>query len=180
MLLAAGTAQALPFDFDGDDPDLPTHYVSVQTGVNLGMIELSIASGHFVAAVSTSPGWAVVSNGQEMAADFRAGYSWALSPEDETMWFFDLVVDAIPARVGTSFGRQPNEGLLFASGLAIGFRYVHRSGLVLGFRLPILGLAFGDWISGQHDGNFDFGTSMGGWYLALGLSSSLFTLGLRF
>jgi hypothetical protein len=184
--LVALTAQAAPFEFDDDpDPALPTHYVSLQTGINVGLLELSMQSGHFVAGFSTTVGWPTLSSGQYFVGDFRFGYAWALSPPDETMWFFDLVADVLPGRIAQSsggFGRSGdrNEGLFCAGGIALGFRYLHRSGLVVGFRLPLVGLGFGDFLSRQHDGNFDFGTSMAAWYLALGMSSSLVTLGLRF
>ncbi|MFT3841986.1 MAG: hypothetical protein QM723_33655 [Myxococcaceae bacterium] len=180
--MAAFDAAAAPFEFEGIEEETPTHFVSLQTGINFGLIEVGFQSDHFVGSISTNVGWAVTSNGQQLAGDIRAGYAWALSPPGDTMWFFDLTVDLLPGRIANGlvgpFG-DPNQGLFFAFGASVAFRYVHRSGLVLGFRLPLVGLSFGDWVNHQHD-SFDFGTSMSGWYLGLGLSSSIFTLGLRF
>jgi hypothetical protein len=182
LVLTALEAQAAPFEFEGIEEETPTHFLSLQSGINFGLIEVGFQSDHFVGAVSTNVGWAVNSNGEQLAGDFRGGYTWALSPPGETMWFFDLTVDVLPGRIANGlvgpFG-DPHQGIFFACGASLGFRYVHRSGLVLGFRLPLMGLSFGDWDDTQHP-TFDFGTSMSGWLLALGLSSSAFTLGLRF
>lgn len=162
-----------------DDEEMPNHYVSVSTGINLGLIEFDIASGHLIASFSTAAGVAMVTNGQFAVAEVRVGYAFALSSPGETMWFFDLFVEALPGHAvnGSGFppSHTPGEGLYCGFGVALGFRYVHRSGLVLGFKLPLVGFGVGEWVDGE-----DALGNLLSYYAAHAFSSSLFTLGLRF
>lgn len=183
-LLYSATAIAdSSFPFEDDDPLIPTHFVSVQTGVNFGLIELGLQSGHIVASVSGNAGWAISTDARFVVVDVRLGYTWALSPPDETMWFFDLVADVLPGRMArgpiTGPFADPHLGVFCGVGMSLGFRYVHRSGLVLGFRLPLAGMGFGDWVN-ANPGGFNGWDGVLDWYMAMGLSTSIFTLGLRF
>ncbi len=179
LALSLASLSAHAFDFDDDERGLPTHYVSVQTGINLGLLEFDVASGHLIASLSTAIGLPFASQGNMMMVEARAGYAFALTPPGETMWFFDLVGEVLPGWTNAS-GATPQ--LLTATGFAVGFRYVHRSGLVLGFQAPIFGLAFGPWVDNQTNPtpHWDFGQSYAGFFFAHLLSSSLFTLGLHF
>jgi hypothetical protein len=175
------TLSALPVfaaELDGE-VEIPDHYVSVSTGINLGLIEFDLVSDHLIASVSTAMGIALVTNGQFSVAEVRVGYAIALSPPGDSMWFFDAFVEALPGRVVSSLGfpvgHTAHEGLYCGFGLALGFRYVHRSGMVLGFKLPLVGFSVGEWVDGD-----DPGTNLLSYYAAHAFSSSLFTLGLRF
>ncbi len=152
------------------------HYFGIHTGVNLGMIQVDMMSGRFYGAASTTLGVPLLSNGQWVVGNVMLGYNLAISSPNESMWYFDIFAQVLPGRLQLSGN---SGGGYCGFGFGVGLRYLHRSGLTLGLRLPVFGFGFGD-AANDGNGSFNGPSSVGSYYLANLASSSIFTIGFRF
>ena len=175
----------------GDDPlPRPTRPLSEKSfglylGVNLALIGVELQVGRFYGFVAGNIGIPLVTNGGLGAAVLGLGYNVPLSAPGESMWFMDFYGEALPGwvsvyRYDTPYGAQgtPFVGL----GIGVGFRFLHRSGFTLGFKVPIFGLAVGPGAGGVgNTGLAPTGSQLvGTYYLANLIALPIVSLGFRF
>lgn len=149
------------------------HSIGIHVGVNLGLFAFDVHQGHFYAFAAANAGIPLVSNGSIGAFAIGFGYSTTISRPDESMWFMDFFVEALPgwqqqnARFGTA-------DLVVGVGGGLGFRYLHRSGFTMGFKLPVFGASF------STQSNFSAAQSVGVFYLFNGIALPIISFGYRF
>jgi hypothetical protein len=146
--------------------------IGIHVGLNLGLFAFDVHQGHVYAFVAANAGVPLVSNGSVGAFALGMGYSTALSRPDESMWFMDFFVDALPGWVRTSGLNTPD--LVVGVGGGLGFRYLHRSGFTLGFKVPVFGASF------TTQPNVDTAQSVGSFYLFNLIALPIISFGYRF
>lgn len=163
-------------------PDIagkPRHF-GVQFGLAPGILALDLEVGHFYGFLSGSlalPLYSVGTNndgGGLGAFTLAPGVSFALT--DDMNWHFDLFVSGSIAYFGRydwMYGRGLYTAVDGSVGVGLGFHYTNPNGFTAGFKVPIVGFAFGDDVHGWKD--------VGGYhYLTALMSLPIATVGYRF
>lgn len=148
------------------------HSVGIHVGVNLGLFAFDVHQGRFYAFAAANAGIPLVSNGSIGAFALGFGYSAALSRPDESMWFMDFFVEALPGWQQSFNFSTPN--LVVGVGGGLGFRYLHRSGFTMGFKLPVFGASF------STQTNFSASQSVGAFFLFNAIALPIISFGYRF
>jgi hypothetical protein len=146
--------------------------IGLHAGLNLGLIVVDAHLDSIYGFVASALGVALITEGEGAVGVMGIGYSFALSPRGETMWMFDLFGEACGGNLAITQNKQ--DALTGGLGLGVGFRWLHHSGFVLGFKVPVFGAA----IANRGIGNV--GKSVGFFYLANLISLPLISLGYRF
>jgi hypothetical protein len=159
----------------GRDAVAPAEVVSdrsfgVHVAVNLGLFAVDLQQGHFYGFAAANAGVPLVSNGSVGAFAIGLGYSTPLSRPEESMWFMDFFVDALPGWWGQGGSIAPVVGV----GAGLGFRFLHRSGFTAGFKIPVFGASFSS-MSG-----FSTSQSVGMYYLFSLIALPIVSFGYRF
>jgi hypothetical protein len=146
--------------------------VGVHAAVSLGLISIDANAAGLYGFASCAVGIALLSEGRFTVGVLGIGYSFALSPPGETMWVIDMFAEATGGQLMIASSSQPS--MVGGFGLGFGFRWLHQSGFVLGFKLPIVGVATAG------SARMNIGDALGAFYWANVLSLPLMSLGYRF
>lgn len=146
--------------------------MGIHVGLNLGLVAFDVHQGHVYAFVAANLGVPLVSNGSVGAFALGFGYSTALSRPDESMWFMDVFVEALPGWLRTSGFTTVD--LVVGVGGGLGFRYLHPSGFTVGFKVPAFGASF------TTRPNADGPQSVGSFYLFNLITLPIISFGYRF
>ncbi|MEW5740524.1 MAG: hypothetical protein AB1938_16470 [Myxococcota bacterium] len=128
-------------------------HFGVHAGVNIGLIALDLHVRRSYTFFAGNMGVPLVTNGELGATALGSGYSFPLSPPDESMWVLDVFGVANPGWRTTydQFGGYSKQAFV-GLGVGIGFRLLHWSGFTLGIKVPIFGAAINggtrssDWV----------------------------------
>lgn len=158
----------------GRGPAMPKEVVSdrsfgIHVGVNLGLFAVDFQLGHFYGFAAGNAGVPLVSNGSIGAFAIGLGYTTPLSHPDESMWFMDFFVDALPG-----WATQGGAEAVVGAGVGLGFRYLHRSGFTAGFKIPVFGASF------STASNYSTSQSVGMFYLFSAIALPIISFGYRF
>lgn len=145
--------------------------VGIHVGVNLGLFAFDVHQARFYAFAAANAGVPLVSNGNIGAFAIGFGYSAPISRPDESMWHMDFFIDALPGWVQLG-GFGPS--LVVGVGGGLGFRYLHRSGFTMGFKLPVFGASF------SSASSFNTTASVGYFYLFSAIALPVISFGYRF
>lgn len=148
------------------------HSIGIHVGVNLGLFAFDVHQGRFYAFAAANAGIPLVSNGSIGAFALGFGYSTPISRPDESMWFMDFFVEALPGWQQSFNFNTPD--LVVGVGGGLGFRYLHRSGFTMGFKLPVFGAAF------STQATFSAAQSVGAFYLFNAIALPIISFGYRF
>lgn len=123
---------------DANQPRLTTF--GLHAALNLGLA-LDVHRGSVYGFASGNIGLPAVSKSPLGMFAIGLGFSAPLT-SSESPWYFDCFAFTVP-------GWQKIPGLVRAPpfiglGVGLGFRWVHRSGFTLGFKVPLAGMAFGE------------------------------------
>jgi hypothetical protein len=147
--------------------------LSIQLGVNVGLLAVDIQVRNFYAFAAANLGVPLLTNGDMGAFAAGAGYTIALSRPSESMWFMDFLGIANPAWMGRNWQSnklQAGIGL----GAGVGLRYLHHSGFTLGLKLPLLGGFI------YNGGPQEVSKTVGYFFLANAIALPVVSLGYRF
>lgn len=153
-------------------PPVEDRSVGIHVAVNLGLFAFDVHQGHFYGFVSANAGIPLVSNGDIGAFALGLGYSAPLSHPDESMWFLDFFFEALPG--WWNLGSRLNPSFFVGAGVGLGFRYLHRSGFTVGFKLPVFGASFSSAVG------FTAAASVGTYYLFNAIALPVISFGYRF
>jgi len=149
--------------------------VGIHLGVNLALFAFDVQVGHFYAMVAGNAAVPLLSNGDYGAFTLLGGYSTAIHRGYTGSWKMDILLQASPG--WRNFYPQDNSRVVSAFvgvGAVLGFRYEHRSGFSLGFKIPVFGYSIG------RNGPAGTITGVGNYYLASIVSLPVVSLGYRF
>jgi hypothetical protein len=148
---------------------------SVFAALNVGLFGVDVHRGHFYGFLSGNVGVPILTNGSFGAFALGAGYAMKLTESEGSGWFMDFFGEVNPGWQQTydyttfsNYTNQPFCGV----GVGLGFRYLHKSGLTLGFKIPIVGFAINGGSSGA--------ASAGTYYLANLVALPIVSIGIRF
>lgn len=144
--------------------------IGVHVAVHIGLFAVDAQAGHFYGFAAGNLGMPLVTDGRTGFGMIGAGYSFALSPPSESMWFMDALFLATAGRVG--------DQALLGGGVGVGFRYLHRSGFTFGAKLPVFGATAQ--LSSSTPGGYSGAAALGNFYLANLVSLPAVTFGYRF
>lgn len=168
LLLLPGVASAE--EADARPEWLQPTYVSASLGVNVGLFSLDVSSSGFYGFAAGNVGVPLLTNGNFVALCFGLGITRIFAATDTVVWTGELFALGQPGSV-SGFGG------FFGVGAGFGMRFVFRSRLVLGLKLPLLGGALSSALLG-------FGNPapnvVGYFYLASAVALPVVSLGFRF
>jgi hypothetical protein len=144
----------------------------VHAGLNAGLVILDADRDGLYGFGTLALGAAMLTQGKATLGVLGVGVSFPLGPPDDTMWVFDLFGEVSGGN--TFISPPPGDTVFGAVGVGLGFRWLHHSGFVLGFKLPLFGAAIATKVSLQP------GDAVGVFYLANLLALPLVSLGYRF
>ncbi|MGC4118091.1 MAG: hypothetical protein QM765_26780 [Myxococcales bacterium] len=163
-------------------PEIPSvdRHFGVQFGLAPGILALDLAYGSFYGFLSGSlalPLYSIGSGNNFGGITLAPGLTFKLA--DGHNWYFDLFVHGTVAWYGHQdygyypYGYTKRTSVDGSAGLGMGFHYTSPSGFTVGFKLPIIGAAFGEDVSDQK-------SSGGYYYLNALVSFPAATIGYRF
>jgi hypothetical protein len=118
--------------------------VGVFTALNLGLFGVDVHQGKFYGFAAGNLGIPLISNGAMGAFTLGAGYSLQLSENEGSGWYLDVFGELAPGWVQYVVYDAPTQGSGYLGiGVGVGFRYLHKSGLTLGLKVPLFGIAAG-------------------------------------
>jgi hypothetical protein len=177
--LVAGSAFADEVVTEGSAPPKAAstdHYIGISTGANLGLLQVDVMQDHFYAFASTTLGVPLLTNGDVAVGTLGLGYAFTLSDNGDSKWLFDVYGQGMGGRMNmTNYGGNAGFGGI---GFGVGVRFLHKSGFMIAFKLPVFGAGFGD--AASPNGSFNGSASLGTYYLGYLASSAPFTIGFRF
>lgn len=153
------------------EPPVSEDSIGVHVALHLGLFAADLQRGHFYAFVSANAGVPMVSNGETGAFALGLGATTAVSRPAPSMWYMDVFGEVLP---GWNMGINGEHRPLVAVGAGLGFRYLHRSGFVLGFKMPVFGMSF------PALQNFSAAESVGGYYVFNLIALPMVSFGYRF
>ncbi len=149
-------------------------YWQLGTGFNLGLIDLFVSRGAVWGEFSTVVGVPIATFADPaFAAVLAVGYGVPLGDNGAGVWYFDVFVEAVGARLNQS----DSSGAVGGGGFGFGFRYLWPSGWTLGLRMPAFGLVVEDY-NATHV--FDAAKAEIDFYVANVFAWSFLTVGRRF
>lgn len=149
-------------------------HFGLHVGVNLGLFAADLTVSHVYVFVSGNAGYPAVSSGALWGAWLGFGYALELGAGRPSRWYMDVFF--LVGALGQT-NNLPLDGFSVPLGLGLGFRYQHKNGFTLGFKLPVFGGAVGPAVS--YAGNT--GTaSIERFYLASGVALPFVSLGYTF
>ncbi|MBL8952172.1 MAG: hypothetical protein JNK82_15425 [Myxococcaceae bacterium] len=156
------------------DDALPTT-IGIHVGLNLGLFSVDAQAGHFYGFIAGNAGIPLVSNGNLGSVVAGVGYTFALT-QGESRWMMD-VLGIVPVGWMQNFSTNGRD-IYGGAGVGVGFRYLHRSGFTLGFKVPVFGFTLGTPVANA--GGSAGATSVGLFYLANAISLPVVSFGFRF
>jgi len=152
-------------------------YIGISTGSNLGLVQIDVMRDHLYAFGSTTLGVPLLTNGDVAVGTVGIGYAFTLSDDGDSKWLFDVYGQGMAGRMNMNGGFTGDSGF-GGLGFGVGVRFLHRSGFMIAFKLPVFGAGFGD--AASTNGSFNGAASVGTYYLGYLASSAPFTVGFRF
>jgi hypothetical protein len=155
------------------EPAVSDHTVGLHLAANVGLFSLDVHQGRLYGFVAGNAGVPLLSNGQTGSFALGLGASFAVSPPAPSMWFFDVFAMTLPGWTTQGNGREVAVGI----GIGAGFRYLHRSGLTFGFKVPIFGASVGPGATSVFGGT---GQMVSTFYLQSAIALPMLSVGYRF
>jgi len=173
--------RAEPSDVLAEPPPAPApppspnlDYWQIGSGLNLGLIDVTLSFGQLWGELSTVVGLPIASYQNPVFGGVLAfGYARELGFNGIGHWYFEVFVEAVVGKLDQGGA----SGFVAGGGWGFGFRYLLDSGWTLQFRMPCLGMVAEDYNSVH---TFSMGDSILDFYQANVFGWSFFTFGRRF
>ncbi len=156
-------------------PSGPERHVGLQLYSGPGNLMVDVDLGRFYGYAGGSIGYPIIFSGtseQYGGGVVGAGVQWRLSPT--TRWKFDLTGTLLPTWwAGFSMG----------IGVTAGFHWTSPSGLTVGFKIPVFGVAPGNSIVGDSGNGHSVNSGsllVANYYLEAAMALPIVSLGYRF
>lgn len=156
-----------------------TRYFGVTLAANLGLVGIEAQVGSLYAFASANLGIPLLTDGTEGGGAIGIGYTRALSTPRESMWYFDAFATVLPGFHSAMGGGWRGE-FVCGIGLGAGVRYLHRSGLTVGFKVPLLGVAVGPGTRSLYTADYRTSEMTARFYLGALIGLPIASVGYRF
>ena len=157
------------------------HSVGVHLAVNLGLFAIDVHQGRFYGFASANLGVPLLTNGSFGAFALGLGASVPISSPAESMWYFDVYGMALPGWQDVYGSGGSSKSPFVGFGVGAGFRFLHRSGLVIGFKFPVFGLAAASNYNGySYGGQVQTSQLVGLFFLSAIVAMPIVSFGYRF
>jgi hypothetical protein len=151
--------------------------VAASLGVNVGLFALDVSASGFYGFVAGNVGVPLLVNGSFGAFSLGAGVTRIFASGDSVVWTGELFALAQPGWTTTYGAYGYGKEAYFSAGAGIGMRFVFKSRLVLGLKLPLMGAAYSPSISQSYAGTSNAVLTF---YLASAVALPIISLGFRF
>ncbi|HZS36455.1 MAG TPA: hypothetical protein VFF06_06500 [Polyangia bacterium] len=153
------------------EPLPKARHVGVHAALGPVVLALDFDYHPFYGFVSGSVGMPAFTGGETGAFAVGLGHSFRI--KRTSPWKFDLFAVATAAWSSSSDGFRAAQAAPYGGlGVGLGFHYTYRSGFAVGFKLPVIGVAFGGAASTE--------SAPGQFYVAMLQALPIVSLGWRF